>query len=149
MPRRLPAAPAQLSGIRGSMVQRKLKPSADPTPDRMMGAPHRSERRERRSPLSVLLKICGFSTSGRIFSEVVSTRNISRSGCCVRLRTQPLERAALAVQIIPHEGHLPAGGRPLLYQVAWLEQQGHSWDVGLFSLGNADLLQVAFEPFTP
>jgi hypothetical protein len=132
------------------MVQRKLKPSADLAPGRMMGIPHRSERRERRSPLSVLLKICGFSATGRIFSELSSTRNISRSGCCVRLRTQPLERAALAVQVIPREGSLPEGGRPLLYQIAWIEQEGQSsWDVGLIALGDTDLLQVAFNPPTP
>jgi len=130
------------------MVQRKPKPSADPTLGRIMGSPQRSERRERRSPLSVLLKVCGFSASGRIFSEVSSTRNISRSGCCLRLRTQPLERTALAIQVIPSEGPLPDGGRQLLYQVAWLEQQDQSWDVGLFALDDTDLLQVAFAPPT-
>ena len=131
------------------MVQRKLKPPAGLAPGRMMGYPHRSERRERRSPLSVLLRICGFSASGRLFSELTSTTNISRSGCCVRLRTQPLERAALAVQVIPREGPLPKGGRQLLYQIAWLEENGESWDVGLFALGNTDLLQVAFAPPAP
>jgi hypothetical protein len=115
----------------------------------MMGSPHRSERRERRSPLSVLLKICGFSADGRIFSELSSTRNISRSGCCVRLRTLPLESAALAVQVIPREGPLPEGGRQLLYEIAWIEQQDQSWDVGLVALGDTDLLQAAFNPPTP
>jgi hypothetical protein len=131
------------------MVQRKLKPAADLAPGQMMGQPRRSERRERRSPLSVLLKICGFSATGRIFSELASTRNISRSGCCIRLRTQPLEHVALAVQVIPREGPLPDGGRQLLYQVAWLHHHGQSWEVGLFALSDTDLLQVAFAPHTP
>jgi hypothetical protein len=131
------------------MVQRNLKPSDDLARSRMMGSPQRSERRERRSPLSVLIKICGFSANGRIFSELAGTRNISRSGCCIRLRTQPLERAALAIQVVPREGPLPEGGRQLLYEVAWLEQQDESWDVGLVALGDTDLLQLAFEPPSP
>jgi hypothetical protein len=131
------------------MVQKKLKLSADPSPDRQLGNPQRSERRERRSPLSVLLRICGFSASGRIFSELASTRNISPSGCCIRLRTQPLSHAALAVQVIPREGPLPEGGTQMLYEVAWLQQQGQSWDVGLFALGHTDLLRVAFAAHTP
>jgi len=119
------------------------KPSPGP------GQPHRSERRERRSPLSILLKICGFSAGGRIFSEVASTRNISRSGCCLRLRTRPLGDTALALQVIPREGPVPDGGSQMLYQVAWSRQQGQSWEVGLFALGNTDLLQVAFAPHSP
>lgn len=131
------------------MVQKKLKVSATPTPGRLLGNPKRSERRERRSPLSVLLRICGFSANGRIFSEVASTRNISPSGCCIRLRTQPLGHTALAVQVIPRECPLPEGGAQMLYEVAWLQQQGQSWDVGLFALGDTDLLRVAFASHTP
>jgi hypothetical protein len=113
------------------------------------GYPNRSERRERRSPLSVLLRICGFSAAGRIFSELASTHNISPSGCCVRLRTQPLHSTALALQVIPREGPVPDGGPQMLYQVAWLRRQGQAWEVGLFALGKTDLLQVAFAPQSP
>jgi hypothetical protein len=99
--------------------------------------------------LSILLRICGFSAGGRIFSELTSTRNISPSGCCVRLRTQPLGQTALAVQVIPREGPLPEGGTQMLYQIAWLQRQGQSWEVGLHALGNSDLLRVAFASHTP
>ena len=131
------------------MAQEKPKLSATPTQGRLMGNPQRSERRERRSPLSVLLRICGFSANGRIFSEVASTRNISPSGCCIRLHTQPLGDTTLAVQVVPREGPLPAGGAQILYQVAWLQQQGQAWDVGLIALGHTDLLRVAFAAHTP
>jgi len=131
------------------MVRQGPKQLSDSLPVHSPGEPHRSERRERRSPLSVLLKICGFSASGRIFSELASTRNISRSGCCLRLRTQPLGNTALALQVIPREGPLPQGGPQLLYQVAWLRQHGQAWEVGLLALGNTDLLLVAFAPHSP
>ena len=116
---------------------------------RMPGIPQRSERRERRSPLTVMLRICGFSASGRIFSEVASTRNISRSGCCVRLRTQPLQNSPLAIQVVPREGPSPEPATQMLYEVAWLQQQGQSWEVGLSALSKTDLLRVAFDSRTP
>ena len=97
----------------------------------------------------MLLQICGFSANGRIFSELTSTRNISRSGCCVRLRNQPLWHAALAVRVVPREGPLPQGVPQMLYEVAWLEPQGQLWDVGLLALTDSDLLQVAFASNTP
>jgi hypothetical protein len=131
------------------MVRQKPKQPDASVPTPGPGQPLRSERRERRSPLSVLLKICGFSSSGRIFSEVTSTRNISRSGCCIRLRTRPLGDTALALQVIPREGPVPDGGPQMLYQVAWLRRQGQGWDVGLLALGNTDLLQVAFATHSP
>jgi PilZ domain len=131
------------------MVQKKLRPSAQAAPGRLIGDPQRSQRRERRCPLSVLLGVCGFSASGRIFSEMAGTHNISPSGCRVRLRTQPLENTALALQVIPREGPLPEGGAQLLYQVVWLRQQGQAWDVGLLALGDTDLLRVAFASHKP
>jgi hypothetical protein len=131
------------------MGQKSAQPSAISSPDRRLGDPQRSERRERRSPLSVLLRVCGFAATGRIFSELASTLNISPSGCCVRLRTQPLVRASLAVRVIPREGPGAEKGPPVLYEVAWLEQNGHFWDVGLRALSRRDLLQVAFASSAP
>jgi hypothetical protein len=93
--------------------------------------------------------VCGFSASGRIFSELASTRNISPSGCRIRLRTQPLGHAALAVQVVPRETPLPQPGVQMLYQVAWLQPQGECWDVGLLALGDTDLLRVAFASHRP
>jgi hypothetical protein len=132
-----------------AMVQKKEKVAANPSLAQQLGSPHRSERRERRSPLAVLLRVCGFSAGGRIFSELASTRNISRSGCCVRLRTRPLGHAALAVQVIPSEGPWLEGSTQMLYQIAWLEQREHGWDVGLFAMTDTDLLRVAFASHTP
>jgi hypothetical protein len=135
-------------GIRGGMVRHKPKLD-DPGRGRALGQPRRSERRERRSPISVLLKVCGFDSSGRIFSELAGTRNISRSGCCIHLRREPLKNTSLALQVIPHEKPVPQSGPQLLYHVAWVRPTEDGWDVGLFALGRMDLLQVAFAPYTP
>jgi hypothetical protein len=132
-----------------TMVQKRLNLSDDFHAQALPGEPRRSERRERRSPLCVMLRVCGFSNSARMFSELTSTYNISPSGCCVRLRTQPLERTALALQVVPREGPLPEGGAQLLYQVVWLQPQDQAWEVGLSALGQTDLLRMAFASHTP
>jgi hypothetical protein len=131
------------------MAQNNPKRSADSGLGPRVGDPQRSERRDRRTPLSVALRISGFSAGGRIFSEVAATRNISPSGCCVRLCTCPLEHCALAVQVVPREGAAPEGGVQLLYQVVWLQYREGAWDVGLSALSEADLLRVAFASRTP
>ena len=131
------------------MVRQKPKKLDDPRPGQALGHPHRSERRERRCPLSVLLKVCGFDAGGRIFSELTSTLNISRSGCRIRLVREPLKNTALALRVIPHEGPVPQGGPQMLYQVGWLRPQEQGWEVGLFALGRTDLLQVAFATYSP
>jgi hypothetical protein len=130
------------------MVQRKPKPQPDFVHLSTLGQPHRSERRERRSPLSILLRVCGFSEAGRIFSEVTCTVNISRSGCCVQLHTKPLVQGTLALQIIPRENPLQIINRQLLYEAVWSRRQGDSWNVGLAALGQEDLLNAAFSEET-
>ena len=131
------------------MVQKKVKVSDQWVPAQTPGEPRRSERRERRSPLCLLLLVWGFSAGGRIFSEHAATLNISRSGCCVRLQTRPLEDTVLALQIVPHGVPLPVPQTPVLYHIAWLQQQENSWEVGLHALGDSDLLRLAFALYTP
>lgn len=131
------------------MVHNRQSLSDSTVPVRQLGDPQRSERRDRRSPLCVLVRVCGFSAAGRIFSELTSTYNISPLGCCIRLATRPLERSSLALQVVPHEGPLSHRGAQLLYQVVWLKPQDQAWDIGLCALGRSDLLQVAFAFRTP
>jgi hypothetical protein len=132
-----------IQGYWVAMVQTKTKLRATPTPFPVPGQPRRSERRERRSPIPIVVKVCGFSASGRIFSEVATTKNVSRSGCCIRLRAEPQSDGVLALQVVPREEPVPQGPQ-MLYQVAWIIRRQQGCDVGLSVLGDADLLQVAF-----
>ena len=131
------------------MAQDRSTLAAHPCPEWQMGCPRKSERRERRSPLTVVLRVCGFSAGGRIFSEITRTLDISRSGCCVRLKTQPLAEHALALEVIPHKEVSLAGGVQLLYQVVWQARHGQGWEVGLQALGTTDLLHIAFASCQP
>ncbi len=141
--------PGARLGNENPLVERKPKPQRSLACFPAGGEPWRSERRERRSPLSILLRVYGFSAGGRIFSELTRTLNVSRSGCCLRLHTEPLREGTLALQIVPREDPLHLGARQLLYQTIWLRKQGDGWEVGLSALGQEDLLQAAFSAQTP
>ena len=70
--------------------------------DQTSGAePFRSTRREPRSPAELTFAVCGLTSSGRFFVELCSTVNVSRTGCCLRLRTRPQTDSALALRAVP------------------------------------------------
>jgi hypothetical protein len=108
----------------------------------------RSETRsERRSDARLAVTVYGFATTGRLFVEHCSTRNVSHSGCCIHLRTLPQADTALALRLL-RWGLSAKGAAQLLYQVVWVQKDGNGWLVGASSLGPADLYSLAF-PVTP
>ena len=109
----------------------------------------RSTRREPRSSAELSFAVCGLDASGRFFVELCSTVNISRSGCCLRLRTRPLAGSALALRAVPGGTSLPEGTSQLLFQLAWLQPDADGWLMGAFALGEADLCRLAFPSYTP
>lgn len=118
--------------------------------DSMLGSgSFRSTRREPRSAAALTFAVCGLAASGRFFVELCSTVNISRSGCCLRLRTRPLAGSALALRAVPGGTSLPEGTSQLLFQLAWLRPDADGWLIGTFALGEADLCRLAFPSYTP
>jgi PilZ domain len=108
----------------------------------------RSETRsERRSDARLAVTVYGFATTGRLFVEHCSTRNVSHSGCCIHLRTLPQADTALALRLL-RWGLSAKGAAQLLYQVVWVQKDGNGWLVGASSLGAADLYSLVF-PVTP
>jgi hypothetical protein len=108
----------------------------------------RSETRsERRSEVQLAVTVYGFATTGKLFVEHCSTRNVSHSGCCVHLRTLPQADTALALRLL-RWGLSTKGAPQLLYQVVWVQKDGDGWLVGASSIGPADLYSLAF-PGTP
>jgi hypothetical protein len=120
--------------------------AADPMPG---AAPLRSTRREPRSSAELTFAVCGLAASGRLFVELCSTVNISRSGCCLRLHTRPQTDSALALRAVPGGTSLPEGTSQLLFQLAWLRPEADGWLIGASALGEADLCRLAFPSYTP
>ena len=111
--------------------------------------PFRPTRREPRSSTELTFAVCGLTSSGKFFVELCSTVNISRSGCCLRLRTRPQADSALALRAVPGGSSLPEGTSQLLFQLAWLRPDDGGWLIGAFALGEADLSRLAFPSYTP
>jgi len=109
----------------------------------------RTARREARSSAELTFAVCGLALNGRFFVELCSTVNISRSGCCLRLRTRPQTDSALVLRAVPGGTSLPEGISQLLFQLAWLRPEADGWLIGAFALGEADLCRLAFPSYTP
>jgi hypothetical protein len=102
-----------------------------------------ADRREERSDVQLAVTVCGFATTGKLFVELCSTRNVSHSGCCIRLRTRPQADSALALRLL-RWGLSSKVASQLLFQVVWVRQEEDAWLVGAESLGAADLYCLAF-----
>lgn len=109
----------------------------------------RSTRCEPRSCAALTFAVCGLASSGKFFVELCTTVNISRSGCCLRLRTRPQADSALALRAVAGGTSLPEGTSQLLFQLAWLRPDEGGWLIGAFALGEADLSRLAFPSHTP
>jgi len=124
--------------------------AANQAADHAAGAePFRSTRREPRSSTELTFAVCGLAFNGRFFVELCSTVNISRSGCCLRLRTRPQTDSALVLRAVPGGTLFPAGASQLLFQLAWMRPHDGGWLIGAFALGEADLYRLAFPSYTP
>jgi hypothetical protein len=107
-----------------------------------------SEREYQRSALSLPLVVCGLNASGRIFFELASTYDISRSGCRLHLCTQPQHDSPLAIRVISNKGEGTEESAQILFQVAWLLPEAEGWAVGAHSLGDTDLRTLVFPSHT-
>jgi hypothetical protein len=111
--------------------------------------PFHPSRREPRSAAELTFALCGLAASGRFFVELCSTINVSRSGCCLRLRTRPQSDSAIALRAVPGGASLPQGTSQVLFQLAWMQPDAEGWLIGAFALGEADLRSLAFPSSTP
>jgi hypothetical protein len=124
--------------------------AADQASNQAPGAePFRSTRREPRSTAELTFVVCGLASNGRLFVELCCTVNVSRTGCCLRLRTRPQIDSALALRAVPGGTSLPEGTSQMLFQLAWLRPDDAGWLIGAFALGEADLCRLAFPSHTP
>jgi len=105
--------------------------------------PQERQRREQRSDVQLAVTVYGFASTGKLFVEHCTIRNVSPSGCCLRLHTRPQADSALALRLL-RWGLSARGASQLLYQMVWLRPDGDGWLVGASSLGPADLYCLAF-----
>jgi hypothetical protein len=111
--------------------------------------PATSGQFEQRSEASVQLIVCGLNSDGRLFFELGSVREISRSGCRLHLCTKPQGDSPLAVRMINSKGETIRESAQILFEVTWLMPEAEGWAVGARSLAKADLRTLVFPPQKP
>lgn len=136
--------------IRPARITNFMAQAANQAADQATGAePFRSTRREPRSPAELTFAVCGLTSRGRFFVELSATVNVSRSGCCLMLRTRPQTDSAFVLRAVPGGTSLPSGTSQLLFQLAWVRPTDGGWLIGAFALGETDLRRLAFPSCTP
>ena len=110
-------------------------------------------RKEVRIPLVFPIEVAGFNRRGRFFSERTATADVSASGCRFRLRTEVECGAVVAVKVVSRKSDRILPNRPLLFQIARVEQEEELWTVGAAKLEPENIWCVAFpapqQPPTP
>lgn len=118
--------------------------SDDPKIDKYAGKQEKEEerRQEPRRSASIFVEVSGFDRHGRFFSEHTATKNASERGCCFRLQQDVSMDALLAIQPV---APLPdSSGRPVLFQIAWMEPMQEGTVVGAARLHGEITWCVAF-----
>jgi len=113
------------------------------------GISYAVERREKRYTVSIPVTVFGFNANGRVFQELASCRNVSRSGVRIHMHTQPERSTPIALRVVPREGPIQDEIPHLSYQIAWMLPANEGWDIGAISLDDGDLLLLAFPPHRP
>ena len=139
------ARPAWLIGMAGG----KARPAANELNAHAAGPGSSSSQRDPRVSTALTFVVCGLSSSGRFFAELCSTVNISRTGCCLQLHTQPQSNSALALRAVPGGTALPEGISQLLFQLAWVRPVEGGWQIGAFALTKVDLFRLTSPYSTP
>jgi hypothetical protein len=119
---------------------RKGKTLSAQTP---LAKPKATKRRERRYAFPIPIIVFGFDSHGSLFVERAIVRNVSRRGCCIHLSQKPQD-PTLAVQAMPREGMTTVNLPHVLYEIVWLQEVNHGWDVGAFALSDTSVLDLAF-----
>ena len=126
-----------------ALALRERPESSEPISPLTRTERQQTERPEQRSDIQLPLTVYGFATTGKLFVELCSTRNVSHSGCCIRLKTRPQADSALALRPL-RWGLASKRASQLLFQIVWVRQDGDGWLIGLSSLGAEDLYCLAF-----
>lgn len=94
----------------------------------------RERRHQSRVKLRYPIEVSGFTLHGRYFTEITFTLDVSDGGCKFRLHNDVEKGSVVAIRLITsrHGGELD--GRPVLFQVNWLQAQPLGWTLGVSKL---------------
>ncbi len=102
--------------------------------EEMSAEANQDRRREKRVALSFPIEVCGLDVEERIFTENCVTTSVSRSGCRLRLKTQPAPGTMVAIKLLHGDASEPDSNRPLMFEIVWIKRDGDGWSAGAHAL---------------
>ena len=102
-------------------------------------------RRTRRLALSFQIKVSGVDRSGKFFSDLTVTSNVSGNGCSFDLLREVRQTDVVAIQVAQRNAaDEPIESRPLLFEVVWVRPNEHGWAVGASKLDAGYIWPITF-----
>jgi len=95
---------------------------------------YREKRREPRVALELPIEVSGFNHTGRFFTEITLTSNVSDNGCGFGLHTEVDNDAVVAIRPIQQQEGAPCEVRRVLFRVAHVRQTEDAWTLGAAKL---------------
>jgi|SRR5579872_360898 len=106
-------------------------------------------RRGSRVSLSFQVEIAGFDRTGQLFHDQTVTKDVSEHGCRFDLLRELQCGDVLLLRLSSRQGGWSETGKPIAFEVAWVEPSAMGWSVGAAKLQHTDLWHMRFPATTP
>jgi hypothetical protein len=101
-------------------------------------------RQGKRVPLAFPIEVRGLDGAGRPFVERTITSDISAAGCRFKLRKKVSPGEVVAIRLLTRLSASTDPGRPMLFEIAWIEENAGAWVSGAKKLEAKDIWPVEF-----
>jgi len=101
-------------------------------------------RKGKRVPLTFPVEVSGLDGAGRLFVEQTTTSEISEWGCRLKLKTRVVRGDVVAVRLLVKVKPSTEASEPVLFEIAWSEENRGEWLAGARKLQAAELWHVSF-----
>lgn len=109
------------------------------------GQQDRVERRQcKRLPLSYPIEVSGFDHSGKLFRDQVVTLDVSDQGCKFELPRELRRGDFVRIRLAGQNADRHDNGKPLLFEVVWVEPGKRCWTVGAAKLQPENIWHISF-----
>ncbi len=105
-----------------------------------------NRRKAKRVVIAFPVEISGFDEAGRIFRERTVTSDVSEHGCRFDLLRELKCGEVIAIQLGSRSEERSDKGKPLLFEIAWVEPSVHGWTIGAFKLQPENIWHLVFPP---
>jgi PilZ domain len=101
-------------------------------------------RRCKRLTLRYQIEVSGFDRSGQLFRDRAVTLDVSEQGCKFNLLREMECGDVVAIRLVGRDGARCDAGKPLLFEIVWIEPSECGWSIGAAKLQAENIWHIAF-----